>query len=756
MRSITAKSGKDAAADFLVLLIIAVFFFPLIFEEKTLFFRDLTVLAYPMKYFTHKAYHEGFLPFWNPAVYSGMPFLSVLYTGVLYPLNLVFFLDNFTAAFNWFYILHYVLLTLSVYALIRYWGLSVGAALCSAVTALLSGFFLSLPGATSLFYSAVWLPSIFYWTQRCLRETKMSCFLGAVFCLACQTLGGSPEFCALTVLTLFFWSLARAPEAGWGRKTLRNGLAVAALALVSCGITAMQLVPTFVLTKDTMRSEGLDFDRHAKWSMHPADLVTLLNPKDYTGFMEAVPPPQLFLIQNFHMGLFAALFLGAALLYLRHRAIRFWLFTFLLGIFFALGKYNPLYQGIYEWFPLIKLFRYPEKFYFLAAFSQVFLVGHGVDALIKSASTREPKPAAYLWLILGIGVACVAFGKLSGNTGSSLVYLMVFGVFCALFFLQKWSAGGLKSILLVLIFLDLILRHYMLVPMIDKKFYEDLPTAAREINGDKGLSRIYVGKVEGPPDALPIPGSFLARQINLREILYPDFGAIHGMDYANGGRGWSLELQDQWLWTEIFYHSSSEKRLRILKRSNVKYWVEGEAETDDAPIHARVRKLDSILPRAFLVGKFRVGKAPHLLNTYYDELFDPLREVLLSEPASVDEVADFSGLVEDVQYGANKVVIKTRQSGAGFLVLLDSWFPGWTATVNGAPSHIFRANHFYRAVQLSSGAHTVEFSFEPVGFWLGLWISVATLVSMIALYLLQHVGNRRRLKTCTPGIPLSY
>ena len=180
----------------------------------------------------------------------------------------------------------------------------------------------------------------------------------------------------------------------------------------------------------------------------------------------------------------------------------------------------------------------------------------------------------------------------------------------------------------------------------------------------------------------------------------------------------------------------------MLKRSNVKYWIEGEEETEGMSIRTNVRKFDDVLPRAFLVGRSRADKDPQLLNTYYDESFDPRREVLLSEPVAVKEAAGFDGVVENIQYGPNQALIQTRQNGEGFLVLLDAWFPGWTVTVDGVPQHIFRANHFYRAVQLSSGSHKIEFLFEPVGFWQGLWVSAITLTIMLAMYLSRHTGKR--------------
>ena len=615
-------------------MIIGIFFSPLLFEGKTLFSRDITVLAYPMKYFIFKAYHEGFVPFWNPSVYNGKPFLAEMFPGVFYPFNLIFFLSDFTTAFNWFYILQYVLLGISAYALTRNLRLSAGAAFCSAMTALLGGFFLSLPATTTPFYSAVWLPSIFYWARRFLLEKKIAYFLGAVICLACQILAGSPEFSILTVLTLFFWLLTQDPSVGWRRRFLRQGLVVTAMVALSCGMTAVQLAPTFFLTKESMRGGGLDFIDHAFWSMQPWDLTTLLVPKNYTGFMKGWYEEAFSLFQSLYMGLFAIFFLCAGFLYLKRKEVRFWIVVFLVGIFFALGKYNPLYRWFFECFPLIKVFRFPEKFYLVSAFSQVFLVGYGVDALVKS------KPRTYFWLIplLGLGLVYIALEMPWRNTIPSFVYLAVFGVAYALFIYGNWSARRVKSVLCVLIFLDLMLNDYMLLPMIDKSFYEDEPKIARTIKEDGAFFRVYSGRIEGSLLKGDMPGTILERNIGYKERLIPDIGIVHGISYADGIAGWSLESGDQWFWTDIFYKSPPEKRLRMLQRSNVKYWIKGEGAPEMEKMiftPSKLEVMEGALPRAFLVPRARTERDPQLLNTYYNELFDPRREAPIRQSSKL-------------------------------------------------------------------------------------------------------------------------
>ena len=74
-----------------------------------------------------------------------------------------------------------------------------------------------------------------------------------------------------------------------------------------------------------------------------------------------------------------------------------------------------------------------------------------------------------------------------------------------------------------------------------------------------------------------------------------------------------------------------------MNRSNVKYWIDGDKRIvykDGYPLILpdRVKVLKDALPRAYLVPKMRVPKeGGHVLNTYYDQSFDPRKEVLLNE-----------------------------------------------------------------------------------------------------------------------------
>ena len=92
---------------------------------------------------------------------------------------------------------------------------------------------------------------------------------------------------------------------------------------------------------------------------------------------------------------------------------------------------------------------------------------------------------------------------------------------------------------------------------------------------------------------------------------------------------------------------------------------------------------------------------------------------------------------------ANRISFDARLSQDGYVFLNEIHYPGWTATVNGEPAEILRANTIFRALWVPAGSHRVEFR-----FWLrllipGAAISLATLTVVgLALAASRLSGER--------------
>jgi len=125
------------------------------------------------------------------------------------------------------------------------------------------------------------------------------------------------------------------------------------------------------------------------------------------------------------------------------------------------------------------------------------------------------------------------------------------------------------------------------------------------------------------------------------------------------------------------------------------------------------------------------------------ESFDPATTVLLFEGES------FSGLsgtshVSITNFTANTLSLTAVSDQPGFLVVSDTYYPGWRVFVNGEEEEILQANYAFRAVFLEAGNSTVHFEFHSNTFVWGLSL---TLLTWIVVCMTVFFSVRQSVKT---------
>lgn len=723
------------------------FFYPLIFADNTLVYKDIVHFAYPMKLYIWKMWGLGEWPFWYPNIFHGTPLLPLMHPGVFYPPSVLFLLNDFNQAFNVYFLFHHLVLMFSVYTLSRYWGVTKIASVFSATTALLGGYFLSLSSIYNQFHSVVWFPLILLFYQKYIAGKGAGYLLSVAMLIAFQVLVGGPESAVLSVLVIYFHSLCFES----GEHYLKRTVQILSVIILSLGISAIQWIPTYQFLQHLTRGEGINFSYSTESSLAPRSVADMILPENSQRFFDVEKSEEKAFIKSIYMGLIPCFILLMGVLRFRKDLfVRFWTALFFVGIFFSLGRYNPVYFYFHSWVPLFDLFRFPQKFFFLSAFALVFLCGRGLDQLAEDLSRRNIGWKAPLLVLFVLAALVVMVFVLlnSSRFYETLFFLGVVALVCMAVYFKKLNRQIFLLSFLVLLVLDLMGKNGMLVPFIEKGYYKQFPALAKRIGNGVEEFRVFRDRsinvsefIEDPKKSNPLLLSKkilspLGRQLVLREELHHNLGTIYGIAYADGKE--TMLLNDSALWENVFTASKPERKKIILMRSNVKYRVEDDYEVSPSrEMRLGIKKLEEFsdtLPRAFLVGQFIHGRIPHLLNTYYDPNFDPLTEVLLDENENITWTPNnkFSGQVERIEYAPNRVSIETNQNSEGMLVLLDTYFPGWQVEVDGKPDQIFRANYFYRGVKLSPGPHKIEFSYIPEGFKTGARISLLTLVFILS------------------------
>ncbi len=154
----------------------------------------------------------------------------------------------------------------------------------------------------------------------------------------------------------------------------------------------------------------------------------------------------------------------------------------------------------------------------------------------------------------------------------------------------------------------------------------------------------------------------------------------------------------------------------------------------------------NVIPRVFIVDDV-------IVKNTTDDIFRSLEDPALNLSGTIileKEIPEFhyfknrAGNISDLRYSAeiieynpNYVQINATLNKPGFLVITDTFYPGWKATVDGKPREILPADFMFRAVYLGEGIHEVRLTYEPMTFTIGLFISFSTLIGILIIFILK-------------------
>ena len=120
------------------------------------------------------------------------------------------------------------------------------------------------------------------------------------------------------------------------------------------------------------------------------------------------------------------------------------------------------------------------------------------------------------------------------------------------------------------------------------------------------------------------------------------------------------------------------------------------------------------------------------LDMLRDPGFDPGQTVILAGGEALAAGAG-GGEVEVIDYAPERIELRARLDAPGYLVLADTYYPGWRARVDGREVPIQRADVYFRALALDEGEHDVTFEFRPVSVYAGLAAGLLAWLVWVAL-----------------------
>jgi len=160
------------------------------------------------------------------------------------------------------------------------------------------------------------------------------------------------------------------------------------------------------------------------------------------------------------------------------------------------------------------------------------------------------------------------------------------------------------------------------------------------------------------------------------------------------------------------------------------------------------------LPEAYLVANCHfVASKAEARSILTSGSFDPHQQVILEqgEPSSAAvEVSSWHHVQKTIagltpaRPSPNRVLVSYSSPKPSCLVLTDTFYPGWKATIDGKDAAILRANFLFRAVMVPAGDHTVTFDYDPFSFRLGVAFALISFFLMLAFIAVPLVSTHAK------------
>lgn len=388
---------RAAGSIFLLSLAVLLALGPLVLSPGILMRGDVALYFYPYWQAAAEATRAGRLPLWNPDLFAGAPFLANPQVGFFYPPNRVLSGLPPPLALKVSILLHALGAAWGMAGLARRLGYRAGGALAAGLAYALGGYFLAQAEHINQFQALAWLPWM-AWAWAAGRWVALG------LAAAMQALCGHAQtvFISWVGLGIFFAPFWKEKGEGAGAGAWRVGGKGGLLAL---GLAAVQWLPALELARVSIRAEGLPLREALSFSLHPLLLGRSLLPgREATAFSEFAAS----------IGLLGGLALAWGI---GRPGWARWGALAGLGLFFALGGYNPVYGALAAALPPLRAFRVPARWLALWAFGAALGVGAGIERGRDPAARRAAGGWALSALaLMGLAAAAAPF-QAPGMTG---------------------------------------------------------------------------------------------------------------------------------------------------------------------------------------------------------------------------------------------------------------------------------------------------------------------------------------------------
>lgn len=706
---------------------------------------DIITQIYPWRYFDIQEIKKGHFPFWNPYSFAGTPHLANYQSAVLFPLNILFFLPfSFINIWSLLVILQPLLAGFGMLFLMKKFGVSKAGSIISSFSFMFCGFIVTWMGYATLGYAILPLPFAFFTVLKYVetKKHKWLIFLSLTFLFS--FFSGHFQTSIYFSLAVFGFILYRFIFFEEKQAYIEAFL----FSIFGLLLAMPQILPSIEFYSESVRSNLFQKMEAIPWNYLP----TLLSP-DYYGNP---------VTRNDWFGHYAEWngFSGGIVLTLGIFTIIFkrskttWFFI-ILALLSLLCAYNtPLLSLIVALKVPVLSTSAASRIIVLFSFSIAVLSGFGYDELLTSAAKHRRNI-----IVWGAGILCLllAVGLLSFSPilqqDKMLIARKNFILPCVLTILFLVSLVPFlilknKKYVHTFMFVTLLLVGFEMYRFASKwqsfdskdlankttpiaSFYNNLNRIDRALGPSEGEDAVYynVPALSGYDPLYSARYGEFVQYVGSGELKVPERSVV---TFPFNGKFTPQAIN--FLGVKYIVHKISDGTFAWAFPFN-KYPLPHFSKIYDDSFYQVFRNNESS-KRAFIVSNLAVLNKPEEILDYM--FSNDLQKTAVVEEKLKDVNVASTGEAAITEYLPNKIIIKTKTNGTSMLVLTDNFYPGWKVSVNGERSKIYRTDYTFRGVVVPKGDSTIEFSYIPESFLVGIYLTLLGCLGIIMSIIIKY------------------
>ncbi len=782
--------NADSSNVIILFLLSLLFFHSIFFKPDHIIYSDYSDVIAQHISWKSLINSNGQFSLWDPYTFSGSPAFANPQSMFVYPLNFLFYQLPIEQAFGYTFLLHVFLSGLFMFFWVRCLKLSRETALItSSIYMLNTTFILKIhAGWISMYPVIMMIPLFFNLLEKIIRKKRFVdvIYMGLAFGLTFYT--ANYQLLLYTICFLFLYLLLRVcfftnlyfdsiyennnrqePYKRIKRFLILNIKFLGSI-LVGIMLASYQMFPVHELsglsTRDFVSSEYYSLST-LKWD----SFFTILSPEIFGSLKNNINSGNELWENCFFVGIAGIYFIGIGFCYKRKGEIYLFLTLTLLVFFYAMSQ--SVQKFFFHFFPFFKYFMQPERIIPLFVFFAISMAGIGLELFFDKEKKNKIKNyiiSIYLFSALLICFSIPPFNIFFSKNVFATNFLptaflfILYNTVCFINFKKRIQPTLLKTSTFIIVISELF--FYGMKYIDTRKTEEAFPLmgVTEYLKQDSSTFRVLLaGRTTIPYGQA---GYYKIQIVNG----YNPLNISRYVEFANMAAGKTDVLPTKWL------DFNGVQKMALLDFLNVKYIVTNKP-IENSPQLKLIFKEDvnifhfyegikkvplylyentNFLPRVYIVNKVETAKGSSenikkaLANQNFyttavieEKVPSQYRELAVSNNISLQNKKKvFVKEVKITSYEHDEIELKVSLNKMGFMVLSDTYYPGWELWDNGKMVDIYRTNYAFRGAFLETGNHDLTFKFNPKSYKKGAIISLVSGILLLIFLIGYHIIKR--------------